>query len=69
LCDLPIDRSLKHPHAMSPVIDHIKPLSKGGSHTYTNVQAAHMRCNSSKSDSDIKTLPPEHRARLAGLGG
>ena len=26
-------------------IDHIVPLSKGGSHTYDNVQPAHPRCN------------------------
>ena len=36
-----------------PSIDHIKPLSKGGSHTWDNVQLAHKQCNSIKSD---KTL-------------
>lgn len=33
-----------------PSIDHIKPLSKGGSHTWDNVQLAHKRCNSIKSN-------------------
>lgn len=33
-----------------PSIDHIKPLSKGGTHTWNNVQLAHMMCNSVKSD-------------------
>ena len=33
-----------------PSIDHIKPLSKGGSHTWDNVQLAHKQCNSIKSN-------------------
>ena len=33
-----------------PSIDHIKPLSKRGSHTWDNIQLAHKRCNSIKSD-------------------
>ena len=33
-----------------PSIDHIKPLSKGGSHTWDNIQLAHKRCNSIKSN-------------------
>lgn len=36
-----------------PSIDHITPLSKGGSHMWNNVQLAHKQCNSIKSD---KTL-------------
>jgi hypothetical protein len=35
-----------------PSIDHIKPKSKGGTHTWENVQLAHMRCNNIKRDSD-----------------
>jgi 5-methylcytosine-specific restriction endonuclease McrA len=31
-------------------IDHRKPLSKGGNHTWDNIQLAHKRCNSSKKD-------------------
>jgi 5-methylcytosine-specific restriction endonuclease McrA len=30
-------------------IDHIVPFSKGGNHTWDNVQLAHKRCNSQKS--------------------
>lgn len=33
-----------------PSIDHIKPLSRGGSHTWRNVQLAHKRCNCMKSN-------------------
>lgn len=32
-----------------PSIDHIIPMSKGGGHTWTNVQLAHRICNSVKS--------------------
>lgn len=31
-------------------VDHIIPLSKGGEHSYANVQAAHPRCNCTKKD-------------------
>ncbi len=34
-----------------PTIDHIKPLSKGGLHAWSNVQLACQICNSLKSDS------------------
>lgn len=33
-----------------PTVDHIIPLSKGGTHTWDNVQLAHMGCNSGKCD-------------------
>lgn len=36
-------------------LDHIVPLSKGGTHTYDNVQTLCRRCNQSKSDSIIST--------------
>lgn len=33
-----------------PSIDHIVPLSKGGTHTWDNVSLVHYRCNVNKSD-------------------
>ena len=33
-----------------PTVDHIVPLSKGGAHTWENVQLAHMSCNAGKCD-------------------
>lgn len=33
-----------------PSLDHIRPLAKGGSHTWDNVQLAHFLCNALKSD-------------------
>lgn len=35
---------------MSPSIDHIIPIAKGGGHIWTNVQVAHVICNSYKRD-------------------
>ena len=49
LCGRKINRRLKHPHPYSKSIDHIVPLSKGGEDAPINVQAAHLRCNISKS--------------------
>lgn len=36
--------------ANHPSIDHVMPLSKGGSHTWGNIKLAHHRCNTQKSD-------------------
>lgn len=34
----------------APELDHIKPLSKGGAHSYSNTQCLCRRCNGEKSD-------------------
>lgn len=49
LCSLPIDPDLTWPDQGSRSIDHIRPLSRGGHHVMTNVQAAHLGCNLRKS--------------------
>lgn len=36
-----------------PSIDHVKPISKGGTHTWENVKLAHHYCNSVKSDTEL----------------
>lgn len=33
-----------------PSIDHVRPLSKGGTHTWDNVKLAHRGCNTAKRD-------------------
>lgn len=48
-CDVN-DKSWGSCGPLYPSIDHIVPLSKGGSHTWDNVQLAHMICNSIKCD-------------------
>ena len=50
LCLLPIDAGIVWPDSMSPSVDHIVPLAKGGEHSMGNVQAAHLGCNSRKCD-------------------
>lgn len=53
ICGRPVDVTDKGPGYIKkdyPTIDHIIPLSKGGTHTWGNVQLAHMICNSIKRD-------------------
>ena len=48
LCLTPVDPDVSWPDPMSASLDHVLPLSKGGTHTYENVQLAHLTCNVSK---------------------
>jgi len=48
ICGRKVNKNLKHPHPMSPTLDHIIPLAKGGRHERKNVRLAHMICNSKK---------------------
>lgn len=51
ICGHPVDKSLKYPHPMSPVIDHIIPIIKNGHPSdIDNLQLAHWQCNRQKSD-------------------
>lgn len=45
LCGEPLDMAARWPEPRSPSIDHITPLSRGGDHLYSNIQAAHFVCN------------------------
>jgi len=53
ICGKPIDLKYKSPHPMSLTIDHIIPLSLGGTHEPKNVQIAHMICNSTKGNRGV----------------
>ena len=47
----PIDKRLKAPDPLSPVVDHIIPINKGGHPSaIENLQLAHWTCNRQKSD-------------------
>jgi hypothetical protein len=48
ICGELIDKDARFPLPMSPSVDHVVPLTKGGAHLYANVQAAHLRCNIAK---------------------
>ena len=50
ICDEPVDKNLKWPDPLSPSLDHVQPLSKGGHHVLSNVQLAHLECNVRKGD-------------------
>jgi len=51
ICGKPIDKTLKAPHPLSPVVDHIVPINKGGHpSSIENLQLAHWTCNRQKSD-------------------
>jgi len=50
VCGEKVNRRTVAPHPKAPTIDHIVPLSKGGADAPDNVQCAHARCNTVKSD-------------------
>jgi len=54
LCHKWVNKKLKWPNPMSPSLDHIKPISKGGSHERSNTQLAHLGCNMKASAGGIK---------------
>ena len=51
LCGKPVDKSLTFPHPLSPTVDHIIPIDKGGHPSaIENLQLAHLACNLKKRD-------------------
>lgn len=50
LCGEPVSPDVAWPDPLSPSVDHIVPLSKGGGHTVENVQLTHLQCNVRKGD-------------------
>lgn len=48
LCLLPVDTSIPYPHPLAATLDHIVPVTAGGTHDIGNLQLAHMACNASK---------------------
>jgi len=51
ICGNPVDKKLKFPEPLSPVVDHIIPIAKGGHpSSIDNLQLAHFHCNRQKSD-------------------
>jgi len=50
ICGKKINKNLKYPNVRRVSLDHIIPISKGGTHTFNNVQPAHLNCNISKNN-------------------
>ena len=49
ICGQPVDKKIRPPHPLSPSIDHIIPLAKGGHPSdLSNLQLAHRWCNRQK---------------------
>ena len=57
LCGDRINFKLKWPHPKSPSLDHIVPLSRGGTHTLDNVAMACLSCNHSKNARPATSTP------------
>lgn len=61
ICGKPVDKALRYPHPLSPCIDHIIPVAKGGHPSdIDNLQLAHWTCNRAKSDKLLR-----HSSRAA----
>jgi 5-methylcytosine-specific restriction endonuclease McrA len=65
LCDLPIDPERKYPDALSASVDHVIPLSRGGSGLRENLRAAHLGCNVAKGDRLLQEMSCSMRLRRA----
>jgi 5-methylcytosine-specific restriction endonuclease McrA/ribosomal protein S27AE len=58
ICGGKILRRKNPNHPKAPSLDHRVPMSRGGSHTYANVQCAHRQCNSIKSANNSRGQLP-----------
>lgn len=55
ICGKLVDFKQKYPHPLSPCIDHIIPIAKGGHPSdIDNLQLSHWTCNRQKSDKLIE---------------
>ena len=62
ICGKPVDFSYRYPHPLSPTVDHIIPVAKGGHPSdIDNLQLAHRCCNRQKSDKlmDVRQVSDE----------
>lgn len=62
ICGKPVDFSYKFPHPLSPCIDHIIPVVKGGHPSdLDNLQLAHFCCNRARAT--VVPAAERHRSR------
>ena len=48
ICHRKVDRTLRHPDAAAPSLDHIIPVAEGGTNEAANLRLVHLRCNLSR---------------------
>lgn len=60
LCGKAVNPKLSFPNPACASLDHVIPLSRGGSHKTTNVQLAHLRCNTARGNKvpNLSPRPP-----------
>ena len=63
VCDQKIDSELRWPDQMSATLEHVIPLSRGGTHTWDNVAPAHLLCNDTKQDEVDDEIINRHREK------
>lgn len=69
ICLLPVDKSLRTPDPLSPEVDEIVPVSKGGDCLdYENAQLAHRCCNQWRGDKDMQLVVGIRDAALGMFG-
>lgn len=67
ICGRPVDKTLKPPNPLAPVVDHIIPVNKGGHPSdIENLQLAHATCNRQKSDKLFKTTSDPNKGLILG---
>jgi 5-methylcytosine-specific restriction endonuclease McrA len=54
LCGKPIDERRTYPHDMSPSVDHLVPVSRGGTNVIENLRPAHLVCNVRRSNLPLR---------------
>ncbi|MEG0919415.1 MAG: HNH endonuclease signature motif containing protein [Anaerovoracaceae bacterium] len=65
ICGRPVDKSLKYPDPLSPCIDHIIPIAKGGHPSdISNLQLTHWTCNRQKSDKILNSTSEKNNNQI-----
>lgn len=62
ICGQPVDFRIKFPNPLSPCIDHIIPIDKGGHPSdIANLQLAHLTCNRQKANKIVQSKGTEQK--------
>lgn len=56
VCKGEINKRLRMPNILAATVEHIIPLSRGGTHTWDNTAPAHAKCNFDKGASLLPGL-------------